>query len=140
MRVRSLSLLALFVAACSGPEDETRLAQADSPAVDPSAADSSAPAEALPDILTVDDFIEQLPDPGTAFNRFTSRSRLPDDGERLFDLRLNAQGEIQRLDWVDCDGYIVNRPSSGFCQDPVPENWVPYTFNGGTFYYAPLGG
>ena len=37
-----------------------------------------------------------------------------------------------------CDGYIVRNANEEYCASEVPEDWVPYPFDGQEYYVQPL--
>ena len=39
-----------------------------------------------------------------------------------------------------CDGYIVRNANEEYCASEIPEDWVPYSFDGQEYYVQPLMG
>lgn len=39
---------------------------------------------------------------------------------------------------VICEGYVTNRQDQEYCADSAPDDWVPFEFNGSTYYVHPL--
>lgn len=37
-----------------------------------------------------------------------------------------------------CDGYIVRNANEEYCASEIPEDWVPYSFDGQEYYVQPL--
>ena len=37
-----------------------------------------------------------------------------------------------------CDGYMTRRADQDYCSADIPEDWVPFTFEGRTYYMQPL--
>ena len=48
--------------------------------------------------------------------------------------------------WIDkdgakiCDGYLTRRADQDFCAAEIPADWVPFEFDGTTYYIQPLAG
>lgn len=40
--------------------------------------------------------------------------------------------------FVDCDRYLTEVLSDGFCQDTRPADWREFRFNGETYFIVPL--
>ena len=39
-----------------------------------------------------------------------------------------------------CHGYLTRFKSEDFCAAEVPDDWIPFTFDGQTYYIQPLSG
>ena len=37
-----------------------------------------------------------------------------------------------------CDGYMTRFKDEDYCASQIPEDWVPFQFDGETFYIQPL--
>ena len=48
------------------------------------------------------------------------------------------EGSIRKGDFLSCDGYLVRYGSEIYCVTTVPDDWVPFEFNGQTYYRQPL--
>jgi hypothetical protein len=56
-----------------------------------------------------------------------------------------AAGQTFRSgEWVEkdgilvCDGFMTRRADQDYCSADIPEDWVPFTFEGKTYYVQPL--
>ncbi|MCH9027903.1 MAG: hypothetical protein IIA05_12460 [Proteobacteria bacterium] len=51
-------------------------------------------------------------------------------------------GEWQILDGFRkvCDGYLTRPGGDDYCQKEIPADWVPFVFEGKTYYMQPLSG
>ena len=50
-------------------------------------------------------------------------------------------GEWQYLDGRRvCDGYMTRNFDEEFCEAEVPEDWLPFTYDGETYFVQPLSG
>ncbi|MCZ6561276.1 MAG: TonB family protein [Gammaproteobacteria bacterium] len=58
------------------------------------------------------------------------------------DLEHSFSGEWQILDGFRkvCDGYLTRPQEEDFCAAEVPGDWVPFQFEGKTYYMQPLSG
>ena len=61
-----------------------------------------------------------------------SPEMLPDDITTIL------EGRIRKGDFLSCDGYLVYFESENYCVSEVPADWVPFEFNGRTYYKQPL--
>jgi hypothetical protein len=56
-----------------------------------------------------------------------------------------AQPQLRSGKWVEqdgalvCDGYLTRSADQDYCSALPPEDWVPFTFEGQTYYVQPLG-
>lgn len=39
---------------------------------------------------------------------------------------------------LDCAGYLTELESEGFCSTDVPRDWVPFEYDGATYFVQPL--
>lgn len=39
---------------------------------------------------------------------------------------------------IDCDGYMTRRADQDYCSAEIPEDWVPFTYDGKEYYMQPL--
>lgn len=39
---------------------------------------------------------------------------------------------------LECDGYMTRRADQDYCSAEIPEDWVPFTFDGKEYYMQPL--
>ncbi len=47
---------------------------------------------------------------------------------------------IERGGVKECDGYLTQMEDEEFCSSEIPSDWVPFEFDGRTYYLEPLSG
>ena len=88
----------------------------------------------------------------------SSESDIPSDGATSADkVLIQPDGSIEfpgpsgepdlptgRWEYKDgakiCNGYLTRFESEDYCAAEVPKDWVPFTFDGQTYYVQPLSG
>ena len=57
-----------------------------------------------------------------------------------------ASRDLPSGNWVDkngsriCDGFLTRRADHDFCAAEIPSDWLPFEFDGKTYYMQPLSG
>ncbi len=64
----------------------------------------------------------------------------PPDSERLEGQPDYSGQWIERGGVKECDGYLTSMEDEAFCSSEIPRDWVPFEFEGRTYYVEPLSG
>ena len=69
---------------------------------------------------------------------FVSADQLPNLDEYLKEYELPPGMWQEKNGSKFCDGYITRFENEDYCSAKIPEGWVPFQFNGETYYVQPL--
>ncbi len=58
----------------------------------------------------------------------------PDEQDLATESRWKRWGMVYQ-----CNGYLSRDQSKDFCEEDVPSDWIPFEYEGETYYIAPLG-
>jgi hypothetical protein len=81
---------------------------------------------------TEENSIEVLP--------FVSDDQLPNLDKYLKEYELPPGMWREKNGSKICDGYMTRFENEDYCSAKVPEGWVPFQYNGETYYVQPLAG
>ncbi len=63
----------------------------------------------------------------------------PQPDEELDEQNPAREGQWKRWGKVyQCDGYLSRDQGKDFCEEEVPSDWIPFEYEGQTYYIAPL--
>ena len=71
---------------------------------------------------------------------FGSDCQLPNLDEYLKEFELSPGVWREKNGSKICDGYMTRFENEDYCSAKVPEGWVPFQYNGETYYVQPLAG
>ena len=123
-----LFVILLSLAACQRPASDSEPIQA---------TDTPVPKEQAPEAVMTDEMIEAEREAQFAMKM----------SEEEFDYFLQEQlgaGPFPPGEWLEqdgarmCVGFLTRDADQDYCAAEIPADWVPFEFNGQTYYVQPL--
>lgn len=62
----------------------------------------------------------------------------PEDRDKILRKFAEMQSQPSRQGYWQCDGYLTDVERENFCSSETPNAWVPFDFQGETYYIQPL--
>jgi len=127
-RIVFLFAIILFLVTCQRPTTNDQPRQS---------SDATRPEEAGPEAVVTDEMAEAEREAQIAMEL----------AEQEFGFILEGSirpGELPQGTWFDqngsriCDGFLTRNVNEDYCAAVVPGDWVPFEFNGQTYYMQPL--
>jgi len=123
-----LSVILLTLSACQRPATNSEPQQS---------TDATRPEEPAPEAVTTDAMAEVEREARIAMELAEEEPGLILEGSI-------RPGELPQGTWYDqsgariCDGFLTRNANEDFCAAEVPSDWIPFEFNGQTYYTHPL--
>lgn len=127
-RIAFIFVIGLSLTACQRPATNNEPVQI---------AEAPEPKESAPEAVVTDEMIQAEREAQLAIQM----------AEEEFDMFLQerlGQGQQQPGEWIEkdgariCLGFLTRNADQDFCAAEVPADWVPFEFNGNTYYMQPL--